>query len=259
MDWDLWLGPAPFRPYHSAYHPWKWRPWWDFGSGTVGDMGCHTFHAYFSELQLGAPKTVYGYGSTRNDGFFKPVATPECQSNANMVVWEYPARGNLPPLKMFWYDGGMKPHRPEEYDHGLQMPRTGIIFVGEKGKLMTGYGGGNPLRSRPGIADSGPTRGLPGGLLLPEDKFRDFQQPPKTLPRCDRENHYTEWTQACKSGGRTVAPIEFGCQLTEIALLGALALRTGKLLEWDSEAMRVTNDEAANSLIDMPYRNGWSL
>jgi predicted dehydrogenase len=247
MDWNLWLGPAPFRPYHSIYHPWKWRPWWDFGSGTVGDMGCHTFHVYFQELQLGAPKTVYGYGSTRREGFSTPIETPECQSHANLVTWEFPARGGLPPMTLHWYDGGMRPPRPLELDHSVKMPRTGLLFVGEKGKLMTGYSGGNFLGRR----------GLGGGLLLPEDKFRGFQPPPKSLRRV--EDHYREWTQACKTGARTVCPIEFGCEMTELALLGALALRTGRLLEWDAQAMRVTNDEEANGLVDPSYRTGWAL
>ena len=247
MDWDLWIGPAPYRPYHSAYHPWRWRPWWDFGSGTVGDMGCHTFHVYFKELQLDAPAAVYGCGSTRCEGFSTRVETPECQSHANMVTWEFPARGKLPPLQVHWYDGGMKPHRPIELDYSLAMPPSGLFFVGEKGKLIADYGGGNPFGRR----------GLSGGLLLPEDEFRDFQDPPKTLRRCN--DHYVEWTQACKSGARTVCPIEFGCEMTEMALLGALALRTGRVLEWDAKAMRITNDEKANRLVDPPYRAGWSL
>ena len=247
MDWDLWLGPAPYRPYHSAYHPWKWRPWWDFGGGTVGDMACHTFHDYFNELQLGAPRSVHGYGSFRCEGMSTRVETPECQSHANIVTWEFPARAGLPPLQLHWYDGGLRPPRPVELDHKVQMPRTGLLFVGEKGQLMTAYSGGRFLGNR----------GFDGGLLLPEDKFRDFQPPPKTLRRVP--DHYGEWTQACKTGARTVCPIEFGCEMTELALLGALALRTGRLLEWDAQTMRVTNDDEANGLIDPPYRSGWSL
>ena len=247
MDWDLWLGPAPHRPYHSAYHPWKWRPWWDFGGGTVGDMACHTFHVYFKELQLGAPAAIYGSGSTRIEGSSTRVSTPECQSHANMVTWEYPARGALPPMQLHWYDGGMKPHRPVELDRSIRMPTNGLLFVGEQGKLLAGYSGG-PL---PG------GRGISGGLLLPEQKFKDFPQPPKTMERV--EDHYGEWTRACKTGSRTVCPIEFGCEMTEVALLGALTLRTGRLLEWDAAGMRVTNSTTANALVAPPYRAGWSL
>lgn len=256
MDWDLWIGPAPYRPFNSAYHPENWRPWWDFGSGTVGDMACHTLHIFFKELQLGAPKTVYGYASTRNTGFFQNLPTPECQSNANMVTWEYPARGNLPPLKLYWYDGGMKPHRPPELDPGMEFRNSGLLFVGEKGKLIAGYYGGNPLGNRRG-SDSGGPGALEGGILLPQDKFRDFQPPPKTLRRVD--DHYGEWTQACKEGRETVCPVTFGCEMTELALLGSLALRTRRLLQWDTENMKITNNRQADNLIDPPYRAGWEL
>lgn len=246
MDWDLWLGPAPSRPYHSAYHPWRWRPWWDFGGGTVGDMACHSLHAYFKELQFGAPRTVYGSSSFRCDDTSARVETPECQSHANLVTWEFPARGELPPMRVQWYDGGMKPRRPDELDHSIKMPASGLLFVGEKGKLMAGYSGGHFLSQR----------GFSGGLLLPEDKFKDFQAPPKTLRRV--EDHYGEWTQACKTGATTVCPIDFGTEMTEMALLGSLALRTGRMLEWDAQAMRVTNDDDANAFVAPAYRAGWS-
>jgi len=248
MDWDLWIGPAPYRPYHSAYHPSNWRPWWDFGSGTVGDMACHTLHTYFRELKLGAPKTVYARSSIRHEGFFKFVSTPECQSHANTVTWEFGARESLPSLNVHWYDGGMKPHRPAELDPSIQLPSSGLLFVGEQGKLIAGYSGGNPF---------GKSRGIAGGLLLPEKKFRDFQQPAKTIYRCN--DHYGEWIEACKAGSRTVCPIEFGCEMTEMALLGALALRTRRVLEWDAEAMQVTNHTEANKFVDAPYRDGWML
>lgn len=248
LDWDLWLGPAPFRPYHPAYHPANWRPWWDFGSGTVGDMGCHTFHAYFDELQLGAPSAVSACASTRHEGFFRPVETPECQSHANLVTWEFPARGELPPLTVHWYDGGMRPARPAELDHRLNLPRAGLLFVGDQGKLLAGYSGGG---AGPGSQ--------PGGLLLPQARFRDFPPPPRTLPRT--ADHYREWTAACKTGSRTACPIPRGAQLTEMALLGALALRsgTGRVLEWDAVSMRVTNDPEANLLVNPPARPGWTL
>ena len=251
MDWDLWIGPAPLRPFHSAYHPANWRPWWDFGSGTVGDMGCHTLHVYFEAFDLRSPSLIYGCGSTRHEGFFRPVSTPECQSHANQVTWQYPTRGKLPPLAVHWYDGGMRPARPMELDRRLGLPHSGLLFVGEKGKMIAGYCGGNPFRQ------GGKPRGPRGGLLLPEPTFRDFPDPAQTLRRVD--DHYLEWTRACKVGASTVCPIEFGCEMTEMALLGALALRTGHLLEWDAKAMRVTNYEPANALVDPLYRKGWTL
>ncbi len=169
MDWDLWIGPAPFRPYNSTYHPENWRPWWDFGNGTVGDMACHTFHMFFRELQLAAPKIVYGNSSTQYDGFMHFVSTPECQGSTNMVTWEYPARGNLPPLKLHWHDGGMKPPRPDELDKKMELTKSGLLFVGEKGKLIAGYYGGNPFAKK--------DRGLAGGLLLPEENFKSDIDP----------------------------------------------------------------------------------
>ncbi|MDH6305461.1 hypothetical protein M2459_001914 [Parabacteroides sp. PF5-5] len=186
----------------------------------------------------------------------KKLSLPECQSSANTVTWEYPSRGNLPPLKVHWYDGGIKPLRPAELSHYLAMPNSGILFVGDKGKLMSGYYGGNPYRSRrnPDI-----TRGYEGGLLLPEESFKNFSVPPQTLLRCEKENHYKEWTDACKSGKKTVCPVELGCEMTEVALLGSLALRTGKLLKWDSKTMRITNDNEANQLIAPPYRSDWNM
>lgn len=259
LDWDLWIGPAPFRPYNRAYHPEIWRAWWDFGTGDVGDMGCHTFHQYFEELQLAAPSTIHGNCSTRIDVYNTPKATPETEGYANTVVWEFPARGSMPPLTMYWYDGGIKPPRPPELDHSIVMPREGVLYVGEKGKLLSGYYGGNPLARGRGAAAAPPARGLPGGLLLPENKFKDFQQPPKTLARCAPGDHYTEWTRGAKTGKPTCLPLEFAAGLTELALLGTLALRTGMVLEWDTKAMRVTNYKDANQFVEPTYRAGWTL
>ena len=278
MDWDLWIGPAPYRPFFAAHHPFNWRPWWDFGSGTVADMLCHTMHTYFNELQLGAPKTIYACGSTvllpgplpgteRTGGTRRPSATPECQGPANMVTWDDPASGSMPPLQVHWYDGGMKPHRPAELDHRVPMLRDSVLFVGEKGKLLTDFYGGNPLTPFPGrtvnavsaaLPPSVSIHALPGGVLLPQEDFRDAKQPAATLRRVEKADHYTEWTKACKTGQRTVLPVEFACQMTEVALLGTIALRTGKLLEWDSAAAKIVNDDEANALVDIPYRKGWS-
>jgi predicted dehydrogenase len=249
MDWDLWIGPAPFRPYHHSYHPETWRAWWDFGSGDIGDMGCHTFHYYFEELQLGAPKVVYGNSSTRIDVYNTPVDTPETEGYANTVVWEFGARGNLPPLNLYWYDGGIKPPRPAELDHSIAMPREGVLFVGDNGKLLANYYGGTAVRAS----------GLPGGLLLPQSKFKDFQPPPKTLVRVPKEDHYKEWTRCAKEGRPTSLPVTLAAQLTELAQLGTLALRTRKVLEWDSAAMRVTNEASVNQYVEPTYRSPWKL
>ena len=250
MDWDKWIGPAPYRPYHSGLHPVFWRPWWDFGSGTVGDMACHTLHVYFKELQLGKPSVIYGNGSIRHNGWFKPLPTPECQAQANMITWKYPSRGDLPPMNVHWYDGGLKPHRPEDLDNSLDLPSAGLLFVGESGKIISEYSGGNPYKEQ--------GRTLEGGLLLPEDKFQDFEEPQATLART--EDHYGNWITACKTGSDTDCPIVLGCEMTELALLGALTLRTNLLLEWDAKTMQVTNQgEDVNTLVDPPYRKGWEI
>ncbi len=258
MDWDLWLGPAPLRPFHKAYHPEIWRAWWDFGSGDVGDMSCHMLHTFFQELKLGAPVSVYGNCSTRIDTYNTPKPTPETEGYANTAVWNFAARGSLPPMTLYWYDGGIKPPRPPELDNSIAMPRDGVLYVGEKGKLLAAYEGGNPFARR-GAAPTAGMRGLPGGLLLPESKFKDFQQPAKTLARCAPGDHYTEWTRCAKQGKPTCLPVEAAAEMTELALLGTLAQRTGKLIEWDSNAMRVTNDKDANQFVDPPYRKGWKL
>jgi predicted dehydrogenase len=247
MDWDLWIGPAPYRPYHRAYHPWIWRSWWDFGTGTVGDMTCHALHVFFEALEMGAPSSVEGSRNKMHGGLFEMlpdgneilpplVATPETESYATMVTWDFPARGAHPPLRMHWYDGGLRPHRPVELR--AAMPGSGLLFVGTKGKMLTGYSGGKPL-------------------LLPQGRFRDFQPPPKTLPRSI--GHYREWIRAAKGGPPATCNFEVGSRMTEVALLGTLAARTARYLEWDSPNLKITNDADAARLVNPPYRVGWSL
>jgi predicted dehydrogenase len=249
FDWDLWIGPAPYRPYHPAYHPWIWRPWGDFGSGNIGDMACHAMHVFYHALQLGAPASVHACRTTMYGGYFafEPdgkehhplrIETPETESYSTMVTWDFPQRGALPPLRMHWYDGGLQPHRPVELDSRTPMPKSGLLFVGDHGKLLTEYSGGKEL-------------------LLPEKKFRDFTPPPKTLPRTT--GHYREWIDACKTGKPTSCNFDFGSRMVKIAQLGAMAARASRLLEWDAAAERVTNDAEANSWVNPPYRKGWSL
>jgi predicted dehydrogenase len=249
LDWDLWIGTAQYRPYHPAYHPWIWRSWWDFGSGTVGDMVCHAMHVFFTALELGQPSRVYASRTTMRGGYFKMhpdgtedlphvMETPETESYSSVISWEFPERQHQPPLAMHWYDGGMRPHRPRELDSETAMPREGLLFVGEKGKMLTGYYGGK-------------------ARLLPEMNFRDFQPPPKTLLRS--VGHYKEWLQACKGGKPANCNFEFASRMTEVAQLGTLAARAGRLLEWDSGRMTISNDAEANAWVNPPYRKGWSL
>jgi hypothetical protein len=249
LDWNLWIGPAPERPYHPKYHPWIWRCWWDFGSATVGDMLCHGMHVYFNALELASPKSIYAYRTTMYGGYFHmlpngeeeppySIQTPESESYSNVITWDFPARGAHPALRMSWYDGGMRPPRPVEMASQIPMPREGLLFIGEKGKMISGYYGGK-------------------NVLLPESNFRDFQPPPKTLSRT--VGHYKEWLEACKNGTPTNCNFDIGSRMTEIALLGKMAARSARPLEFDASSPAITNDAEANSWINPPYRRGWEL
>ena len=282
MNWDQWCGPSPSRPYHKTYHYGNWRPWWDFGTGTVGDFGCHTLQMFHDELEMGTPDWVVAEGC-QAFSLAGRVDNTECMSIANTIQWHIPARGNRPAMMAFFYDGGLTPLRPASMPLEVPMPGSGIMFIGDKGVQISAFYGGNPwlpfgAQPRPGVA----VRGLPGGWLLPEDRFKDFQQPAPTLTRCEKPDHYTEWVRMCKAGKKSITPIEFACGLTEFALLGTLAQRRygtpvappagtaggggagaarsrreAKVLAWDTKAMRFTNDDTANTLVDTPYRKEW--
>lgn len=232
LDWDLWLGPAPYRPYHPAYVPFSWRGWWDFGSGGLGDMGIHNLAPVFSALKLGAPTSVHASST--------PVYE-ETLPLASTVHYEFPARGDMPPVKLHWYDGGIIPARPDELQEGQELPRDdGVIFVGDKGKMLVeGWGGRSPR-------------------LIPDAKMKAYRRPPKTLPRSI--GHHKEWIQACKSGTPTRSNFDFAGPLTEAVLLGAVSVRMGgKKLNWDSANLKVTNVPEANEYLHYQYRQGWTL
>jgi predicted dehydrogenase len=233
LDWDLWLGPAPNRPYHPAYVPFCWRGWWDFGSGGLGDMGIHNIAPVFSALKLGTPTSVHASST---------AVYEETLPLASTVHYEFPARENMPPVTLHWYDGGIVPPRPPELEDQRELSREdGIIFVGDKGKmLVTGWGGNSPR-------------------LIPEAKMKAYKLPPKTLPRSI--GHYEEWIKACKKGTPTESNFaNFAGPLTEALLLGTVSVRLGgvKLL-WDSQNMKVTNLPEANKYLHYEYRPGWTL
>lgn len=249
LDWDLWLGPAPERPYHTAYHPFSWRGWYDFGTGALGDMACHAFHVIFRALRLGQPTRVSA-SSTRvvrheleNRGGALAlrnavVALPETFPHSSVVTWDFPARDALPALRMHWYDGGVKPPVPAEMPSGETLPDEGVLYVGDKGLLLTAFTGG-------------------GHRLLPESRAKSFSAPPKTLPRT--EGHYQEFIQAAKGGPAATCEFQFGSLLSEVAILGTIAQRTGKSLGWDPKRMRFPNDPEASALLNPSYRKGWKL
>lgn len=232
LNWNLWLGPAPYRPYHPAYVPFKWRGWWDFGEGGLGDMGVHNLAPVFSALNLEAPISV---SSSSTPVFNETVPI------ASMAHYEFPAKEDNSPVKLHWYDGGILPERPQELeDHRIMDPEDGLIFVGDKGKILVeGWGGERPM-------------------LIPESKMQAYKKPPKTLPRSI--GHYKEWIEACKNGTPTQANFEFAANLTETLLLGMISVRLGgKKLIWDSENMKISNLPDANKYIHYKYRNGWNL
>ena len=219
LDWDLWLGPAPQRPYHPAYHPWTWRNWWDFGTGLLGDLGCHKLSTVFKSLQLGHPITVEA-SSTRRD--------PEIYPLGVIAHWQFPERGDMPPVTLSWYDGGLRPPQPKELEPGRRM--SDVIYIGERGTMM-------------------------GHRLIPETEMQSYQVPPKTLPRSP--GHLKEWVDACRGGSPPGADFDHAGLLTEVCLLGNVALRADKKLHWDGPNLRVTNDEAANQWLRREDRTGW--
>ena len=233
LDWDLWLGPAPWRPYHPVYVPFRWRGWWDFGSGGLGDMGIHNLAPVFSALKLGAPESVHASST--------PVFK-ETIPLAAIVHYQFPARGALPPVKVHWYDGGLLPARPEELEEDERNldREDGVIFVGDDGKmLVTGWGGREPR-------------------LIPESRNQQYKRPAPTLPRS--VGHHKEWIEACKGGPAPRSNFDFAGPLTEAVLLGALCIRNGgeKLL-WDSANLKITNEPEANKLLHYEYRKDWKL
>jgi predicted dehydrogenase len=232
LDWDLWLGPAPWRPYHSAYVPFRWRGWWDFGSGGLGDMGIHNLAPVFSALELGAPESVHASATPA----FKETVPLACT-----VHYQFSAQGARPAVKLHWYDGGLLPARPDELENDRDFdPEDGILFVGDKGKMLVeGWGGEKPR-------------------LIPETRNKEYRRPPKTLPRS--VGHHQEWIQACKAGTPTRSNFDFAGPLTEAVLLGSVCVRLGgEKLVWDSANLKVTNVQQANQLLHYKYREGWTL
>lgn len=224
LAWDLWLGPASKRGYNEVYHPDGWRGFVDFGTGALGDMGCHAMDTAFWGLQLGAPKSISAETSGCNGVSF-PLWS--------IVRYEFPARGERPPVSLTWYDGGKKP--PEKFG---KLGAGGLIFVGDKGLMRIGGTWGAPK-------------------LEPADQFADYKGPEPTIPRSP--GHYQEWLEACKGGPASLSNFDYAAPLTEMVLLGNLAVCLGKEVQWDAEAMRCPNCPEADALLGMSYREGWGL
>jgi predicted dehydrogenase len=251
LHWDLWLGPAPYRPYHQAYVPFAWRGWWDFGTGALGDMACHTVNlAYMSLLHGRMPTSV----SAELD----PKGSTHMNETAPLgvtVTYEFPARGKLPACRMMWYEHEHRRRVPAELLHGRKPGASGLLIVGARGSLYT-------------TSDYGD-----GWVLLPQKNFEGFQPPKPTLPRAqpgpardpkapdkDRQSaHHAEWLRACKGGPPAMSNFDYAGAFTEVVLLGNVAMRAGKRVAWDSEKLRAVGLPEADRYIRREYRKGWEL
>lgn len=231
LDWNLWLGPAPYRDYHSQYMPGRWRGWWDFGCCVLGDMGCHMLDGPFWALDLKYPERVEvdQEGATQESG---PVYAT--------ITYSFPARGKMPPVKVFWYENGRKPPRPEGLEDSRSLGHGGMYMVGDKGVIMdrTDY--------------------CTSPRLVPETAMRAFAKnglPEETIPRVPHGDHHQEWIKACKGEGpKPGSNFDYSGPLTEMVLMGNLAVRMDAPIEWDGDNMVCTNLKAANDLVRKKYR-----
>ncbi len=228
LDWDLWLGPAAFRPYNSGYLPFKWRGWFDFGTGALGDMACHTLNLPFMALKLGYPTGVEAETLEFNNDSFPMKST---------IRFDYPARGDMPPLTLYWYDGGRLPW--QSLFLGQKRSSTGSLLIGDKGTLFSpgDYGG--------------------SFKLLPEENFKEYKGPESWIPRSP--GHAREWLIACKGGKPAMSNFDYAGFLTETILLGNVAMQARGYINYDGEAMKVTNNKKADQFLRREYRKGWTL
>lgn len=239
LDWDLWLGPRPDRPYNPAYAPHSWRGWWDFGTGALGDMGCHILDHPIWALELDAPSSVEA--RTTLDGSELEDKRPNFETYpiASLIFYHFPAKGNRGPVKLTWYDGGLMPSAPNELAEGRKLPDNGVLYIGTKGKMFHSSHGGMPQ-------------------LLPGELIELAKKVPKTMERSP--GHYEEWVNGCKTKKRPAASFDYSGPMTESVLLGVLALRVpGRRLEWDSTQLKVKNQPELQQFIQPEYRKGWTL
>lgn len=230
LAWDLFLGVGPHVDYHPIYHPFNWRGWVDWGVGAIGDMGAHLIDHTLWALNLGLPTNIET-ASTPFNGASYPQAT--------LTFYDFPARGKMPPVKLTWYDGGFLPKKPEEMGDEELNKEGGALLIGSKGKLLYDTYGRKPR-------------------LLPKSLHDSFGKPPQKLPRIDREAHEMNWVDAAKGKTSASCPFEYASRLTEVMLLGVVALHAGKKIDYDAANMRVTNVLPANDYLRREYRQGWS-
>tara|TARA_B100000530_G_scaffold3552_1_gene2947 strand:- start:314 stop:1621 length:1308 start_codon:yes stop_codon:yes gene_type:complete len=230
VNWDLWLGPAVERPYSEGVHPFNWRRFWDYGTGSLGDFGCHFMDLVHWALDLRNPTHVSAKGPEVDE-----VSTPA----HTIVDYQYPKRGKLPGVHLTWYDSGKRPEilkTLKDKDGNVLDWGAGQLFIGSKGMILSNYG---------------------SHLLLPEEKFTDFKRPEQSIPKSI--GHHAEWLKAIRDGGTTTCNFDYSGALTESVLLGTVAYRAGEAIEWDSKRLQVKNSEKAQNLIHKEYRKGWDL
>ncbi|MFP6871903.1 MAG: Gfo/Idh/MocA family oxidoreductase [Verrucomicrobiales bacterium] len=238
MDWEQWIGPAPMRDYNAGYAPFKWRGWWDFGTGAMGDMGCHIVDHPIWALELGSPTSVESV-VTLDGSELEGKPNREMYPIAAVIHYEFPSRGQLPPVKMTWYEGGLMPPTPEEMKEGERLPGNGVLYIGSKGKMYHGSHGGMPTV-------------LPHGLgEVAKGVARTMERSP---------GHHREWLDACRGEGTAMSNFSYSGPLTETVLLGVLSLRApGQRLKWDGEKMKITNAPQLDQFVHKQYRKGWTL
>jgi predicted dehydrogenase len=230
VNWDLWIGPREMRPYHPAYTPVTWRDFWDFGGGGLADFGCHDLDSACWALDLAAPTTI----EARPAGNMDADITP----HGEMCYYEFAARGDQPAVRVTWYDGGLQPACPDELPLGSTLPGRGVLFVGDKGKMLCDGAGGMPR-------------------LLPYEKTAEYTKPAERIPRS--KGHHRDWLDACKGGTPASANFEYGARLTELTLLGVASLRSGKKIYWDAAAMKALDAPELDAIFKESYRPGWEI
>jgi len=235
MDWDLWIGTAPMRPYNSKYAPFNWRGWWDFGCGALGDMACHIMDPAFWALKL-EDADSFSVECVRQEG-----ANDQTAPDSSVIKYEFPARGEMPPVVVYWYDGAEMPPRPEGVpeDQKLGDGNNGSYFIGDEGILTAGEYGGE-------------------ARLLPDEKMHDSTMPPETIERVPGNSPYLDWIRACKGGPKACSNFDYSGPFTEMVNFGNIALRTGEKVTYNSKAGTLDKEKHAH-LLTKEYREGWEL
>jgi hypothetical protein len=232
LDWDLWLGVAAMREYDPAYLPFTWRGYWDFGTGALGDMGCHILDGAYFALELGPPARVEAVSAGQTD-----ISPP----TSSVVTYQFPARGAMPPVRLTWYDGGLQPSLPPDFEAGRRLPRNGSLILGSKATVLSGAW-------------------YETVQIVPDARMIELAPslPQRSIPRIEG-GHFAEWIRACKGGTPAGSNFDYSSKLTEVALLSNLAIRARRAIDWDTASLRVTNVGEANQFVSKEYRPGFGV